>query len=74
MLARSAADGYLYQVDETGAATGVWGEWYLAPGQSAAARTDATVTAFSGSGNNFHWVAAYLDINGAPQLIHPPVV
>ena len=74
VLARSAADGYLYQVDETGAATGVWGEWYLAPGQSAAARTDATVTAFSGSGNNFHWVAAYLDINGAPQLIHPPVV
>ncbi|MDQ1742123.1 MAG: hypothetical protein QOE23_462 [Pseudonocardiales bacterium] len=74
LLARGAADGYLYQVDETGVANGVWGEWYLVPGQSAAADTDATVAPFGGSGNNFHWIASYLDVNGAPKLIHAAVV
>ncbi len=67
-------DGYLYQVDETGVANGIWGEWYLVAGQSAAADTDATVTPFGGSGNNFRWIASYLDVNGAPKLIHAPVV
>ena len=74
LLARGAADGYLYQVDETGVANGIWGEWYLVAGQSAAADTDATVTPFGGSGNNFHWIASYLDVNGAPRLIHASVV
>ncbi len=74
LLARGAVDGYLYQVDETGAASGVWGEWYLLPGQTAAAGTDATVTSFGGSGNNFHWIATYLDVNDAPRIIHAPVV
>jgi hypothetical protein len=73
LLARGAADGYLYQVDEAGVATGVWGEWYLVPGQPAAAGTDATVTPFSGGANNFHWIATYLDINGSPKIIHAPV-
>lgn len=73
VLARSAADGYLYQVDEAGVATGTWGEWSPVSGQSAAG-TDATVTPFGGSGNNFHWIAAYRDINGSPQIIHAPVV
>jgi len=74
LLARSAEDGYLYQVDETTEASGVWGEWYLVPGQNAPAGTDATVTPFGGSGNNFHWVGAYLDSNASPHLVHAPVV
>jgi hypothetical protein len=70
LLARSADDGYLYQVDETGPASGVWGEWYLVPGQPATAGTDATVTPFGGGANNFHWIAAYLDSTATPRLIH----
>lgn len=73
VLARGAADGYLYQVDEAGVATGTWGEWYLVSGQTAAAGTDATVTSFGGSGNNFHWIGSYRDINGSPKLIHAPI-
>ncbi len=74
VLARGAADGYLYQLDESGVATGTWGEWYLVPGQSTAAGTDPTVTSFGGSGNNFHWIASYLDINNSPKLLHAAVV
>jgi hypothetical protein len=74
LLARSVEDGYLYQVDETSEASGVWSEWYQVPGQSAPAGTDATVTPFGGGANNFHWVAAYLDSNATPHLLHASVV
>jgi len=74
LLARSADDGYLYQVDETGPASGVWGEWYLVPGQTSTAGTDASVTPFDGGANNFHWIAGYLDSTATPRIIHAPVV
>ena len=73
LIARSQQDGYLYQVDETSEASGVWGEWYQVPGQSATAGTDVTVAPFAGGGNNFHWVGAYLDSNSTPRIIHASV-
>ena len=74
VLARGAVDGYLYQIDETGVATGTWTEWSQVSGQTAPAGTDAAVTPFGGSANNFHWIATYRDINGSPKLIHASVV
>ncbi len=74
LIARGAQDGYLYQVDETSEASGVWGEWYQVPGQAAPAGTDVCVAPFGGSGNNFHWVGAYLDSNASPHLLHAPAV
>lgn len=74
ILIRNSVDHYLYQADETGEATGVWGDWYLVPGQSNPAGTDATVSSFSGSANNFHWIACYLDSFSVPKIIHAPVV
>lgn len=70
VLARSAADGYLYQSNETAESSGVFGPFGLANGQGNPASTDPVVAAFGGSGNNFHWIAAYLDSAASPKLIH----
>ncbi len=70
VLARSAADGYLYQSNETAESSGVFGSFGLANGQGNPASTDPVVAAFGGSGNNFHWIAAYLDSAASPKLIH----
>lgn len=74
ILIRNAIDNYLYQADETGEATGLWQDWHLVPGQSNPAGTDATVTSFAGSANNFHWIACYLDSSATPRIIHAPVL
>ena len=70
VLARSAIDNRLYQSDETAESSGVFGPFGLANGQSNPASTDPVVAAFGGSGNNFHWIAAYLDSTASPKLIH----
>ena len=70
VLARNTDDGYLYQSNETAESSGVFGPFGLANGQSNPASTDPVVAPFGGSGNNFHWIAAYLDSAASPKLIH----
>lgn len=70
VLARNTDDSYLYQSNETAESSGVFGPYGLANGQSNPASTDPVVAPFGGSGNNFHWIAAYLDSAASPRLIH----
>lgn len=70
VLARNPDDGYLYQSNETAESSGIFGPFFLASGQVNPASTDPVVAPFGGSGNNFHWVAAYLDSVASPKLIH----
>jgi len=70
VLARNTDDSYLYQSNETAEASGVFGPFGLANGQSNPASTDPVVAPFGGSANNFHWIAAYLDSAASPKLIH----
>ncbi|HSY14566.1 MAG TPA: hypothetical protein VK816_01160, partial [Jatrophihabitantaceae bacterium] len=70
VVARNAV-GYLYEADETGPGSGIWGPWLPVDGQGDAAATDPSMIQVTKMSNGWTWFGVYRTAGGASRVIVP---